>query len=251
MSAFLIFVVVRSLGPSQQNIWKITNFCNSRRLLIIEDLEGEGIPQYHPPELIFSRRKPDGEQAASVKLKQNRACSWSLGCILYELCTGGRAFPDLYSLLQYYSNNNPVPKVTEDSNPKLFGTSRILSDSDKSHIAAMWSSVNGANIPLFGNPKDENWMDSVTARINKMIELSLNKNVSERLSIEEIEFYSAANVIRTKLETVEVDTLTAELTWLGICVSRNRGIDKPSSNCTLRVGRPNSTSLAIPGSNRG
>lgn len=202
ISLILILVVVRSLEPGQSNIWKITNFCTSRRLLIVEDLEGEGTPQYHPPELILSPRA-SGEEPSNSVIKR-RAGSWSLGCILYELCTGDRAFRDLYSLLQYYSNKRPVPKVTGDSNPNLFGTSRILSEIDRSHITAMWSSVNGTNIRLFGDPRSETWMDCVLSRINKVIELSLNKNVNERLSVEEIGFYSAANVIRSKLETKEV-----------------------------------------------
>jgi serine/threonine protein kinase len=178
------------------NIWKLTNLCSSMRLPIVEDLEN-GTPQYNPPELIFSRQ---------ASTEQEPGACWSIGCILYELSTGRRAFPDLYSLLNYWSDDHALPKVTEDSNAKLFGTSCPLTAEEVDRISAMWAAVDNLKcLPILGPTSPG--LNSTLDRINAFLGLSLSKKVDVRPSFEQISHYGSANVIRAKLETNQVTVL--------------------------------------------
>src|SRR5438045_1061283 len=94
--------VVRS--SADRHVWKITDFTSSRTLLPIGP--GLGAPQYYPPEIVLSERE--------LPEYRSRSGSWSLGCIMYELTTGKRAFPDFSSLMNYHYSQNLSPRVSTD-----------------------------------------------------------------------------------------------------------------------------------------
>lgn len=142
------------------------------------------------------------EEASSYT---NSVDIFALGCILYELWMGERAFPRQNSLLSYASDYCPMPQVPSDSSASPYSkSSRKLEDKN---ISTMWraaqllgstdSSVNG----LWVNSADRY---VAQYQINRMISLALSKNSKERPSATQLEIFCAANVIRTKLEDDEV-----------------------------------------------
>ena len=93
--------------------WKVTDFGIStigtaKRLIATKD--GRGTPSYRAPEILFSE--------ASIPSYTNKVDIWGLGTILYELCTGKRAFPTDYHVMDYFRNGES-PHVSLSDNPHL------------------------------------------------------------------------------------------------------------------------------------
>ena len=190
-------IVVRSL-ERPGNVWKLTNFSNSRGLLIVEDLESTGTPQYNPAEIIFSR-----PASGSPTFDRVHGASWSVGCILYELCSGKRAFPDLYSLWSYWQGDCVLPSLTVDSNPQLFAGHCPAPGEESIDINQMHFALDDlAGSPILSVEFSSN--ETALDRINNLLCLSLSRSVEDRPSLNQINQYSSANVIRTKVETVQV-----------------------------------------------
>ncbi len=120
---------MRSL--SQVNVWKIADFSiNSEgNLLVIK--YGRGSANYRAPEVLLAKvNEPSYNNTIDV---------WGLGCILYELCTGEKAFPGQHSVLSYGSGQLPLPQVSSfNSNEFLSQNQRQLDDTEFKNVRETW-----------------------------------------------------------------------------------------------------------------
>jgi serine/threonine protein kinase len=96
------------LYPLKDSAWKLADFgfasdANSQSFQTSS--KGRGTPCYRAPEF-FADHNPGFNNKVDI---------WSMGCILYELAVGRRAFENDYSILEYRLSRNP-PIVSLDDN---------------------------------------------------------------------------------------------------------------------------------------
>jgi serine/threonine protein kinase len=176
--------VVRALGAP--NVWKITDFgINSegtcKKLLITK--YGRGSPNYRSPEVFLSDE--------DVPSFSNSVDVWGLGCILYELSVGKKAFPGPNSVLSYCSDFLGLPQVPVPPIEMLSGSCEIPT--------AIWNSIRS-----FPGLKTDLLRDSWVSQINAMLSEMLSKDPLKRPLTEEVECFCSANIIRSKLQADEV-----------------------------------------------
>src|SRR5271169_6862808 len=80
------------LYSRKDSVWKLADFgftSEATSTTLQTSVDGKGTPGYRAPELVRSSKY------------NNKTDIWSLGCILYELAVGQKAFPDDFATFTY------------------------------------------------------------------------------------------------------------------------------------------------------
>lgn len=190
--------VVRT--EQEPGVWKITNFHRPFGLIYT----GKAQTHYGPPEIILYE---------SIRDNKEKIDSWSLGCILYELNTGTRAFSDLLSVMKVYFGQEPIPQVKPSSNPKNGPKAKELEVGNQKPAMLMWSSL--PSFPdiypsLIGEgPYKTVDSDIRINQVNRVLLASFDTNLATRPTVRQIGIQASANLVRSKLEEDKVSFLQA------------------------------------------
>ena len=148
-----MFLVVRE--TIDETLWKLT--CSAvgtyKKLIPSEHLRGS--PNHIAPEIEVAEK--------NVSSYTNRVDIWALGCILYELCTGKRAFPGARSdgILAYWYGLEEVPQVAKSGNSQFSNLPIQLTEKEQKTVQAMWKLIN--SLPHFGYHR---WLMKPTMRFS-------------------------------------------------------------------------------------
>ena len=96
------------LYAQKDDVWKIADFglmTEGTSLRLRSTSSSRGTSGYRAPELLGMPEDPRGHY-------NNKADTWSMGCILYELTTGRRLFVDDWKILEYILLSKRRPETT-------------------------------------------------------------------------------------------------------------------------------------------
>jgi serine/threonine protein kinase len=179
--------------------WKVTDFgisTTGTSKVLIATKDGRGTAHYCAPEILFSE--------PSVPSYTNKVDIWGLGTILYELCTGKRAFQSGYHVMQYYWNED-CPQVT---NQQFFSAyDRPQTDDRHATMLGVAKSLfPGISelLPAFLAPSVGVGKDNYLTALNKQLAWLLCKEPNSRPSIDEVNLVTGTSLIRVYLDNSRV-----------------------------------------------
>ena len=194
----MTFLVILS-RETRWYLWKIADFGistvgNSATLIATRD--GRGTSSYCAPEILCSE--------SSSPSYNNKVDIWGIGVILYELCTGQKAFSSGYKLMQYMWNEVPAPQVSVANYPGANVPLIRFKAEEWRSLNTMWQGalLAGAAFPTLV-PDQIYFTDSVQLRLedmNQHIAWLLAKDPAKRPSIGDVCLHMGANAIRKSLE---------------------------------------------------
>ena len=143
-----------------------------------------------------------------IPCSTNKIDVWALGCILYELCTGRKAFPLDSPFLFYIHHRTQVPQVMDLSRRNGQSTVRasaVAHDGERmKHITELWNAMESL---LEGEDSlyERNSLPALNIEaINKAIKIMLNTEAAQRPSANQIELYATVNMVISRLQEDDV-----------------------------------------------
>jgi serine/threonine protein kinase len=182
--------------PERMNVWKISDFDLSfqdHELPTRTVLSGGG-KWYAAPE-VSSMDLRDDSFGNSIDI-------WSLGCIVYELHTGTRAFTSAQEYWLFMMQNKELPRSLKASERKV-PESRTLSHMESTIPKILWEVGNDLCRTSNDIPGDE------ATFLNQVIPSLLKMPPKDRPSAKEVERLFSASLIRSKFERETVCPLFA------------------------------------------
>lgn len=170
---------------------------------------GRGTAEYSAPEiLLFEPGKPS---------YTNKVDIWALGCILFELTTGERAFQTGYHAMQYSVNQRRGPCVQAVHNTNLSTPMRPMTEAEYTHINQLWHVATLLDPQLGTLVRELPLRDTTNIRVlelNRHLTSLLHPNRENRPAIDYASLSISASRIRCKMESDPVRST------LFICVHR-------------------------------
>jgi serine/threonine protein kinase len=157
---------------------------------------GRGTAEYSAPEiLLFEPDKP---------AYTNKVDIWALGCILYELTTGERAFQTGYHAMQYSLNQRRGPCVQAVQNTNLSIPLRPVTDAESTHFNQLWHATTTLDAHLNSLFQGLPLRDITNMRLlelNRHLTSMLQPNPANRPAIDYASLNISASRIRCKMES--------------------------------------------------
>jgi len=196
--SIMMFLVILS-RETRWYLWKIADFgisTTGTSATLIATRDGRGTSSYCAPEILCSE--------SSLPSYNNKVDIWGIGVILYELCSGQKAFNTGYKVMQYMQNEVSCPQVSIANYPQASIPEIRFEATELQALGAMWQGalLGGAAFPSLV-PDQIYFTDSVQHRLedmNQHIGWLLAKEPTKRPSIKDVCLHMAANAIRKSLE---------------------------------------------------
>jgi len=171
----VILVGRGSRGPYHYPHWKITDFGistigTSKRLIATRDARGTA--HYCAPEILLSE--------AEIPSYTNKVDIWSVGLLLYELCTNKPMFQSANAVMRYFWEDQSIPRIPDIDH----GT--LISDRGKAYRRDISEVAVSISHPFVISES------SLSENFNECLKLLLQRDQQKRPSIENVNFHFAA-----------------------------------------------------------